>query len=204
MGRGVEQLGDAVAAVAQAEARAQSHQAVEAGVEGRQGQGGEPLDRQLQRGFGRVSGDGHAQRSQQGKRTFSAVEVMPPEDQRRHPLARQQQGDQGHQIGLLAGTIEGGQQDTAWAVGNEDTGCPRLHRRHKALQFGRALAFDAQTQQDRAEFQIGHLPVEDGAEQRFGLRTVHVASAFAASAYFLDEGGELHGASVGGCQNAPS
>jgi hypothetical protein len=76
-------------------------------------------------------------------------------------------------------------------------GRARLHGAPEAGQLVRALALDAQGQQDGAQLQRRHRAIQHGAEQGLGLLGTQVAGAACAAADFLDQGGELHGASVG-------
>ncbi len=147
-------------------------------------------------GGSHVSSQRQAQRGEQVKRALPAVEVMAAMNQHRHALAGQQQRHQWHQVGLLARAIEAGQEHAARAVGHQDLRGARLHRPLEGQQFFSAFALDAQAQQDGAELQVGHLAIQDGAEQVFGLLGRHVAGAARAAADFLDEGGVQHRASV--------
>mmetsp|Transcript_4930 Transcript_4930/g.17650 ORF Transcript_4930/g.17650 Transcript_4930/m.17650 type:complete len:271 (+) Transcript_4930:4320-5132(+) len=195
-GEGVQQLGQAVAAVAQAQAWAQGHQRVQAGVERLQRQHGQPVGAQALFGLGQRVARGQAERGQQLERAHAAVEVMPAEDQHRHARTGQQAGDQRHQIGLLARAVEAGQQHGARAFGRGHGRGAGLHGGQEAGDLVGALALHAQRDQQRAQLQIGHHAIEHRAKEVLGLGARQVAGAAGASAHFLDQSGVVHRASV--------
>ena len=198
-GQRIQQLGHAVAAVAQPQPRTQRHHRVESRMDRRRRKDGEPIRREPLPGFLDVPRHRQPQGLEQLERTDAAVEVMPAVDQHRDAFPRQQHRHQRHQVGLLAGAVEGGQDHRARSLGGRDARRAGLHGLDEAQQFVQALALDAHRDEDGAALQIRHGAVEQLSEELARLLARQVAGAARAAADFLDErgvGSGVHGRSV--------
>ena len=107
--------------------------------------------------------------------------------------ALQRKREERQQIGLATGAVIGG---------NDDRLEPRIRRAQavqpfvrgpmKAEQFIQRFGLYPHGQQDRAQFQIGHAAVENGAEELIRIRLRQRPCAGLAAANFLDVVGKGH------------
>jgi hypothetical protein len=67
---------------------------------------------------------------------------------------------------------------------------------HETGDLVHRFALDAHGQQDAAQFEVGHAPVQDGAVEFAGVLARHAARAFHAAADLLDEAGGVEGFEV--------
>ena len=134
--------------------------------------------------FRRCEG-GNAQRQQhircQGAARLGAHAVQ----QHGQPLARQQQRQQRREHGQLARTVVAGQHDHG-AVAGRKKRHPAVGGAEKAAHFLGRFALDAHGQAEGADFQIGHVAVEQLAKQVCRLLAREWLGAAGAATDFFD------------------
>jgi hypothetical protein len=113
----------------------------------------------------------HAHLGQDLGRGHASRILLHAVDQHRHAFARQQQGQQRRQVGQLARAVVAGDEhrrDTPGGAAAARTSCFRGV--HEAGDLVHRFALDAHGQQDAAQFEVGHAPVQHGAVEFAGVR----------------------------------
>jgi hypothetical protein len=155
-------------------------------------------------GVGEAGGRGDAEGFEEGKGADPALEVVAALDQHRNSLAGQQQRQQGHQVGLAAGAVVGGQHHQARARRHGHVGGAGVEGTLETEQLVRRFSLDAHGQDDGAQLQVRHAAIHHVAEEGLGLIDGEGFGAFRPAADFLDEGGVGHDGQGDGVGRAAS
>ena len=184
----VNEFGHGMAAIPYAQAAAQRQQLGKAGREHRRRHEGQLVGVHRRLRLRQRDAGQDAQFTKNIGAGHTPLPVQRAVDQHRQPHALQQQGDQRGQIGLAPRAVVAADDHRA----NIAQTLRRLqvmhtlgHRLGKAEQFGHRFGLDAQGEQDRTEFQIGHAAIEYGAKQLVRLVSAQIVAALGAAADFL-------------------
>ncbi len=111
-----------------------------------------------------------------------------------HAFARDERGEERHQVGELSRSIVAGQQHGQGPTGGQPQGAHvRGERIHHPGEFLEAFSLDPQRDEHRPEGSARQLAGEDGSEKRPGLLAGKVASAVAATGQVFQEGTGVEG-----------